>query len=60
MAVCNAANEVAVAAFLDETIGFGDIPHVIESALGRANIVDPHNLSVVEEADVVARELARP
>jgi len=58
MAVCNAANEVAVAAFLDETIGFGDIPRVIESTLGRASIVEPRNLAVVEEADVVARELA--
>ena len=58
MAVCNAANEVAVAAFLDETIGFGDIPRIIESTLGRASIVEPRNLTVVEEADVVARELA--
>ena len=58
MAVCNAANEVAVGAFLDETIGFGDIPRVIESTLGRASIVEPRNLAVVEEADVVARELA--
>lgn len=58
MAVCNAANEVAVAAFLDGTIGFGDIPGVIESALGRASIVEPRNLAVVEEADAVARELA--
>jgi len=58
MAVCNAANEVAVAAFLEEAIGFGDIPRVIESALGLANIVEPRNLTVVEEADAIARELA--
>ncbi|MEP4484121.1 MAG: 1-deoxy-D-xylulose-5-phosphate reductoisomerase [Halioglobus sp.] len=58
MAVCNAANEVAVAAFLDHAIGFGDIPHIIESTLGRASIVEPRNLAVVEEADRVARELA--
>jgi 1-deoxy-D-xylulose-5-phosphate reductoisomerase len=58
MAVCNAANEIAVAAFLDNAIGFTDIPRVIESALGHATIVEPRTLAVVEEADAVARELA--
>ena len=33
MAVCNAANEVAVDAFLDEKIRFTDIPRVIEHSL---------------------------
>ena len=35
MAICNAANEVAVAAFLDERIGFSAIPQVIEQTLNR-------------------------
>jgi len=58
MAVCNAANEVAVAAFLDEKIRFTDIPAVIEYTLERADIVEPTSLSVVEDADVQAREFA--
>ncbi len=41
MAVCNAANEVAVAAFLDKKIRFTDIPAVIEHTLERADIVEP-------------------
>jgi 1-deoxy-D-xylulose-5-phosphate reductoisomerase len=59
MAACNAANEVAVAAFLEQRIRFTDIPVAIESALGRATVVEPSSLSVVESADAEARELAR-
>ena len=58
MAVSNAANEVAVAAFLDEHIRFTDIPRVIEYALERVSVVEPTTLSVVETADVQAREMA--
>ncbi len=58
MAVCNAANEVAVAAFLDKKIRFTDIPAVIEHTLERADIVEPTALSMVEKADAQARELA--
>ena len=59
MAVCNAANEVAVAAFLDEQIRFTDIPLVIERALESVDIVEPDTLAVVEVADTRARQLAR-
>lgn len=58
MAVCNAANEVAVAAFLDHQIRFTDIPAVIERTLERMDIVEPTAVSVVESADAQARELA--
>jgi len=58
MAVCNAANEVAVAAFLDNRIRFTDIPAVIEYTLGRAGIVEPTELAVVEAADAGARDIA--
>jgi 1-deoxy-D-xylulose-5-phosphate reductoisomerase len=58
MAVCNAANEVAVAAFLDKKIRFTDIPAVIEHALEQADIVEPVTLSMVETADAQAREFA--
>jgi 1-deoxy-D-xylulose-5-phosphate reductoisomerase len=58
MAVCNAANEVAVAAFLDHQIRFTDIPAVIERTLETIDIVEPTAVSVVESADAQARELA--
>ncbi|MCB1676691.1 MAG: 1-deoxy-D-xylulose-5-phosphate reductoisomerase [Halioglobus sp.] len=58
MAVCNAANEVAVAAFLDGQIRFTDIPLVIERALESVDIVEPDTLAVVEVADTRARQVA--
>jgi 1-deoxy-D-xylulose-5-phosphate reductoisomerase len=58
MAVCNAANEVAVSAFLAGRIGFTAIPAVIEHTLGAMPAVEPTSLAVVESADVEAREVA--
>ncbi len=58
MALCNAANEVAVAAFLDEKIGFSDIPRVIEHTLEQISAVEPTSLAVVEAADAEARRVA--
>jgi 1-deoxy-D-xylulose-5-phosphate reductoisomerase len=58
MAVCNAANEVAVEAFLDGAIRFTDIPVVIERALTEVPVVEPTQLSVVETADKRARHAA--
>ncbi|MDP4651541.1 MAG: 1-deoxy-D-xylulose-5-phosphate reductoisomerase, partial [Haliea sp.] len=58
MAVCNAANEVAVEAFLAERIAFSDIPHVITAALEAVAIVEPTSLDVVETADRDARAIA--
>ncbi len=58
MAVCNAANEVAVAAFLAGDIAFTDIASVIETTLENVSIVEPTDLAVVESADAVAREQA--
>lgn len=58
MAVCNAANEVAVAAFLDGQIAFTGIPGVIESTLAKVPVLEPTALSVVESADAEARQLA--
>jgi 1-deoxy-D-xylulose-5-phosphate reductoisomerase len=59
MAVCNAANEVAVDAFLREQVRFTDIPRVIEGVLERVSIVEPINLDVVENADKNARQQAQ-
>jgi len=58
MAVCNAANEVAVDAFLGNQIRFTDIPLVIERALEQVAVIEPSALSVVESADAEAREVA--
>ena len=58
MAQLNAANEVAVDAFLDRRLGFTDIPKLIENVLGRAESAEPTSLDVVKQADLHARELA--
>jgi 1-deoxy-D-xylulose-5-phosphate reductoisomerase len=58
MAICNAANEVAVDAFLGQQIRFTDIPAVIEQALAQVSSVEPVSLAVVEAADTQARALA--
>ncbi|MEP5765340.1 MAG: 1-deoxy-D-xylulose-5-phosphate reductoisomerase [Halieaceae bacterium] len=59
MAQLNAANEEAVAAFLDGELGFTGIPQVIETVLARADRAEPESLAVVKEADLQARQLAR-
>jgi 1-deoxy-D-xylulose-5-phosphate reductoisomerase len=53
----NAANEVAVAAFLEGRIGFLDIAALVESALERADGAAARDLDELREADVHAREL---
>lgn len=58
MATCNAANEVAVAGFLDERIGFLDIAAVIEGTLNRIDCIEPESLEHVEEIDMQARRVA--
>ena len=56
--VLNAANEVAVAAFLDEKIGFNDIPVLIEQTLNKANIInDVSSLEGILKADAEARKI---
>jgi len=58
-AVLNAANEVAVAAFLDRRVGFFDIPGVIETVMSRhAPEADP-TLEGVLAADTWARTEAQ-
>jgi 1-deoxy-D-xylulose-5-phosphate reductoisomerase len=56
--VLNAANEVAVAAFLDEKIGFTDIALLIEQTLDQATIIeDVSSIEVILEADAMARTI---
>jgi 1-deoxy-D-xylulose-5-phosphate reductoisomerase len=54
-AVLNAANEIAVQAFLDGTIGFMDIPRVIQSVMHRHKPAETLTLEVILEADIWAR-----
>ena len=57
-AVLNAANEVAVQAFLDEAIALTDIPAVIEEAMDEHHAREVSDLGVVLEADAWARRAA--
>ena len=54
----NAANEIAVAHFLDELIPFTDIPVIIGSVLEQTNSVEAPTIEAVIELDRAARELA--
>jgi 1-deoxy-D-xylulose-5-phosphate reductoisomerase len=58
-AVLNAANEIAVQAFLDGVIQFLDIPAVIEETMAHHTAVTLTDISVVLEADGWAREYAK-
>ena len=57
-AVLNAANEVAVAAFLQEKIGFTQIPAIVETVLGQSATLPIDHLDAVMEIDADARQLA--
>ena len=57
-AVLNAANEVAVEAFLDGRIRFTDIPRIIEAVLGAIAVREAGTLEAILEADAEARERA--
>ncbi|HEX5620333.1 MAG TPA: 1-deoxy-D-xylulose-5-phosphate reductoisomerase [Solirubrobacteraceae bacterium] len=56
--VLNAANEVAVHAFLNGRMGFMGIPAVIEETLGRVGASGVHSFDSLYDADARAREVA--
>ncbi|MBT3176553.1 MAG: 1-deoxy-D-xylulose-5-phosphate reductoisomerase [Desulfobacula sp.] len=58
-AVMNAANEVAVCAFLEKRIGFLDIFRLISSTMEHHTRIDNPDLSGIIEADCWAREKAQ-
>jgi len=58
-AVLNAANEVAVDAFLQGRIGFMDIARIIEEAMSRHTVAGEVTLEAILQADSWARSLAR-
>ena len=57
-AVLNAANEVAVHAFLEGQINFTSIPEVIESTLAEVTLRDVDSFEVILEEDGLARACA--
>ena len=57
--VLNAANEEAVAAFLDGRIAFLDICQTVEEALHRTDAAQPRSIADVIDIDRAARALAR-
>jgi 1-deoxy-D-xylulose-5-phosphate reductoisomerase len=54
--VLNAANEVAVASFLEGAIRFADIARIVEEALQESDIVTPRSMGDVLEIDRNTRE----
>jgi 1-deoxy-D-xylulose-5-phosphate reductoisomerase len=57
-AVFNAADEIAVAAFLQKRLGFLEIPTIIERCLEQLPVTKPDTVDEVIAADRSARELA--
>ena len=58
-AVMNAANEIAVAAFLDRQTRFPEIWHVVEEVMNRHKAIAHPNLDAILEADQWARNEAQ-
>lgn len=56
--ILNAANEIAVEAFLDERIGFTAIPRIIETTLERMSVNPADSLETIFSDDTAAREVA--
>jgi 1-deoxy-D-xylulose-5-phosphate reductoisomerase len=57
--VLNAANEIAVAAFLDEGMPYLQIPQVVEKTLNAIQVSSVDSLEVILEIDAQARRAAR-
>ena len=53
--VLNAANELAVAAFLDRRIAFGDIARIVEQAIDETNAAAPQSIAEVIAIDQSVR-----
>ncbi|MBK8187728.1 MAG: 1-deoxy-D-xylulose-5-phosphate reductoisomerase [Cellvibrio sp.] len=57
-AILNAANEVAVEAFLNRQLGFNQIAEVIAGVMEKSSITEPSDVSHVQFADQQARQMA--
>jgi len=58
-AVMNAANEIAVGAFLSHESGFADIPRVVATVMERHTVEALESIEQIEAIDAWARENAR-
>jgi 1-deoxy-D-xylulose-5-phosphate reductoisomerase len=54
----NAANEVAVQAYLDERIAFGQISQIVDETLTRLSFTEPESLDAVQGFDSEARSFS--
>ncbi|MDD1623056.1 MAG: 1-deoxy-D-xylulose-5-phosphate reductoisomerase [Methylococcaceae bacterium] len=57
--VLNAANEIAVEAFLNEQVRFTDIAKIIEASMARFTADRADSLELILQADLKAREVAQ-
>jgi 1-deoxy-D-xylulose-5-phosphate reductoisomerase len=57
--VLNAANEIAVDAFLNEKVRFTDIPVIIERCMSKFEVKPAKTLAIVLEADEHARVISK-
>ena len=57
--ILNAANEVAVAAFLQRKIRFDQIAQIIAQVLDKQDVIEPDSLELVIASDQAARRLAQ-
>jgi 1-deoxy-D-xylulose-5-phosphate reductoisomerase len=57
-AIFNAANEIAVRHFLENRIGFTQIPEMVEYALGNTDIMDSDGVESIIAADKTGRKTA--
>ena len=57
-AILNAANEVAVAAFLNQRIAFLDIPRVVEHSLNKVENIAANSLEIILDIDQKSRQIA--
>ena len=57
-AMLNAANEIAVQAFLGRRIGFTQIADVVKETMSVSTFNEPESLTAVQESDLKARSLA--
>lgn len=58
-AVLNAANEIAVAAFLKGEIGFMDIPNIIKNTMGAYTVKYNYSIDELLQSDKWGRQYAK-
>jgi len=57
--ILNAANEIAVSLFLDEKIGFMDIPKLVEAAMNKIDFIANPDLEDYKATDKITREFVK-